>query len=132
MSWQPEKQAGFLLAALLAEDRDLAAASPALLPQARDELSATVADSQLSSREAKAHTIAAWLRLLRPDLDASALSLPSRMRCVLARAAKAPLKGQLLSGSQPVRADFWLEPQLASAISRIAHHTAHAAHSGRL
>lgn len=124
MVWGREKQAGFLLAALLAEDQDLSLAGPSLSDEARATLQATRAAGDPPSRDAKARSIAERLRLLRPELDASAVRLPARMRCVLSRAAKGPLRAQLLVESQPVRADFSLQGGLVATLMRIARHAA--------
>src|SRR5688572_19617057 len=101
MEWGQAKQAGFRLAALLADDQELARVQVALGPETRAALVSTLATDP--SREAKARAIAAWLRLLRPQVDATALQLPARIRGVLARSAPAPLKAQLLAQGRQVR-----------------------------
>ena len=124
MVWGTEKRAGFILAALLSDDRALIAAGPALPPLVADSLRSQLATGQLSSRDGKARTIGQWLLLLRPELNEASLDLPARMRSLLARGARSPLRAQLLAFAQPTRPDFSLEASLADAMLRISRHAA--------
>jgi hypothetical protein len=124
MEWGREKQAGFLLAALLAEDQDLSLVGPSLGDEVRAMLQSTRAAGDAAAREAEARSIAEWLRLLRPELDASAVRLPARIRSVLAPIGKGPLKAQLRADGRPVRADFSPEAGLLATLMRIARHAA--------
>jgi hypothetical protein len=116
MAWGPEKCAGFALAALLSDDRELNLTGPALEPALRAELERQLA--QASARRAEA--IADWLALLRPEPGESALALPPRARALLAPLAKPELRRALLAGQPPARAHFAPDRALLDALLRIA------------
>lgn len=122
MPWLPEKQAGFLLAALLAEDRALDVGAGGLTPPVAATMRAALETADLTSTEAKARTIARWLRMLRPELTSATLTLPPRLRALLSRAARPPLRAQLNAASLPIRPDFSLDERLMSVLLRIARH----------
>jgi hypothetical protein len=116
MAWGPEKCAGFALAALLSDDRELNLAGPALEPAQRAELARQLAHA--GARRAEA--IADWLALLRPELGESALALPPRARALLAPQAKPELRRALLASRPPARAHFAPDRPLLDALLRIA------------
>jgi hypothetical protein len=116
MAWGPEKRAGFALAALLSDDRELTGVAPALEPSLRAQLAQQLAEASVR----RADAIAQWLALLRPELGASALALPPRLRGLLAPLTKAPLRGALAAGRPAVRAHFTADSSLLDALLRIA------------
>jgi len=116
MAWAPEKRAGFALAALLSDDRELKLAGPALEPALREALAQQLA--QAGARRTDA--IAEWLALLRPELDESALGLPPRARALLAPLAKPSLRRALATGRPPARPHFTADRSLLDALLRIA------------
>jgi hypothetical protein len=116
MAWGPEKRAGFALAALLSDDRELKAAGPALEPELRQSLASELANA--SARRAEA--IAGWLALLRPELDETALGLPPRARALLAPLAKPPLRQALLAGGTAPQPHYSADRALLAALLRIA------------
>lgn len=116
MAWGPDKRAGFALAALLSDDRELKLAGPGLERGLREVLVREL--EQVGSRRAEA--IAEWLALLRPALDERALSLPARARALLAPLAAPPLRRALAAGRPPARAQFTADRALIEALLRIA------------
>jgi hypothetical protein len=116
MAWGPEKRAGFALAALLSDDRELKRVAPALEPALREQLAKQLAEASVR----RADAIAEWLALLRPELDEGALALPPRLRALLAPLAKPPLRGALAAGRPPARAHFTADRGLLDALLRIA------------
>lgn len=116
MAWGPEKCAGFALAALLSDDRELNLAGPALEPAPRSQLGQQLAQAGTRRTEA----IAEWLALLRPELDESALALPARARALLAPLARPQLRRALLAACPPARAHFAPDRPLLDALLRIA------------
>lgn len=114
MAWGSDMCAGFALAALLADDRELAhvagAVPDTLLPALRAQL------GQASEREVRA-----LLRVLRPDLDHEvAQRLPARMRALLARRLPSAERQKLREGARESRPDFDLDDELQQLLLRIA------------
>lgn len=141
MAWGPEKRAGFALAALLCDDRELKAAGPALEPELRQSLARELADglargsaqvddlvargpARVHASTRRAEAIAGWLALLRPELDETALTLPQRVRALLAPLAKPPLRHALLVGGTAPRPHYSADRELLAALLRIARKTA--------
>lgn len=121
MAWGPEQCAGFALTALLADDRSLEKVGDVLTSPLRAELLAFLALAGPSgSSGTKAHTIAEWLKRVRPPLDASACALPSRMRALLARTCSEPVRSALLADAAPARAGFAADEALLAVVVRIA------------
>jgi hypothetical protein len=118
MTWEPEKRAGFALAALLGDDGELLAAGPALAPELRQRL----LDELSAARARKGDAIAAWLELLRPELGAAAHALPARARALLAPLCKPPLRQALLAaGTVPAaRPGYAADRELLATLLRIA------------
>jgi len=122
MAWGPDTVAGFTLAALLSDDRDLAYVSDAVAPDLVRAVHARL-DGMLArpdSSQNREDGVRALLAVLRPELDASALSLPARVHGLLARLAAPKLQKLLRADSAPTRADFNLDEDLLSALARIA------------
>jgi hypothetical protein len=116
MVWGPDMAAGFALAALLSDDRDLAQVEVALPPELLPELRAELALAH--SREL---AVRALLRVLRPELDARAvLSLPSRMRALIARRLPRSQRQAVHEGTLASRAGFDADEDLLQATLRIA------------
>ncbi len=115
MAWQPEKAAGFALAALLAGDRELKRVAGALTPEQHTALA-----QLLAFEHDKEASVLALLRILKPELNERASALPARIRVLLARSAKAGLRRKLLRDTEPTRPHFNADQALLHALSRIA------------
>ena len=120
MVWGPEKRAGFAVAALLGDDRALKATGPALEPELRERLTADLA----GVGDRKAEAIARWLTVLRPALDDTALTLPPRVRALLAPLSRSQLKQALLGGAPAQRSHYRADQELIAVLLRIARKTA--------
>ena len=125
--WSSAKEAGFALAAWLADDRDLdhvqAALDPAQLAALRAHTALTgtpTADTAtgVDSARHKAETVQRLLRVLRPPLDERALGLPPRARTLLSRLATPALRKRLLESSAPGRAHYQADEQLLALLLR--------------
>jgi hypothetical protein len=115
MAWNSSKEAGFMLAALLAGDRELLHVAPALEPARVQRLCALrTADTD------RARMVRALLERLRPPLDARALQLPPRARALLARVAPVALRKQLLRDCKPARAHYSADEELIGVLVRVA------------
>lgn len=117
--WSPAKQAGFVLAAWLADDRNLDQAAAALEPERLASLRAHSLAPSAASHD-KALVVERLLRSLRPSLDARALALPPRARVLLSRLAPLALRRQLLEGTSPARAHYQADEPLLSVLVRAA------------
>jgi hypothetical protein len=115
MAWSASKEAGFMLAALLAEDRELLHVAPALEPACAERLCAL-----RTTDTDRLRMVRALLERLRPPLDARALQLPPRARALLARVAPGELRKQLLRDSKPTRAHFSADEELIAMLVRVA------------
>lgn len=118
LTWSPDKQAGFVLAAWLADDRNLEHVAGALAPGWLAALRAHSA-APTGIRD-KARAVQGLLRSLRPALDRRALLLPQRARALLARLAPAPLRRELLHDNTPARPHFHADEALLSVLLRVA------------
>lgn len=94
MAWSSEKEAGFALAALLADDRDLADVASTLSAQQHTALA-----SQLALDGDRSAAVRRWLAVLKPPLDERSLQLSARLRAALARLAPPAVRKQLLEGA---------------------------------
>jgi hypothetical protein len=117
--WSPAKQAGFVLAAWLADDRNLDQVAPGLVPARLASLRGHNLAPGAASRD-KAQAVERLLRSLRPELDARALALPPRARALLARVAPAALRRQLLEGTSPARPHYQADEPLLGVLVRAA------------
>jgi hypothetical protein len=118
--------AGFALAALLADDRELACVEGALseteLPALRAQL--TMALRAAETPRNRESGLRALLTVLRPELEGSlALHFSPRMRALVARLVPRDQRKLLLS-EIATRADFNLDEELLRALARIARSTA--------
>jgi hypothetical protein len=116
MPWGPDMAAGFALAALLSDDRELGHVASALdahaLPALRERL--VVAGTHEPAMRA-------LLGVLRPELRVSAVrALPPRMRGLLARLLPAPERKLISSEARASRADFSLDEPLLAVLMRMA------------
>lgn len=118
MAWNAAKEAGFMLAALLAEDRELQHVAPGIEPARLMALRA----AQPGETD-KARMVRALLAKLRPPLDARALDLPVRARALLARVAPPELRKQLLRDSKAARAHYSADEELVALLVRVARRT---------
>jgi hypothetical protein len=113
--WSSAKQAGFMLAALLADDRELNQVAPAIEPAQHAAL------LQTPGRHGdKKQLVRTLLVSLRPGLDARALAFSPRVRSLLARLAGPVLRKQLLAGTTPVRPDYRADEELLAVLLRVA------------
>lgn len=117
LAWSPAKQAGFVLAAWLADDRNLE--QVALAPAQLMALRAHGLPPGTAVRD-KARVVERLLLSLRPDLDARALRLTPRARVLLARIAPAALRKQLLEGTSPARPHYQPDEALLAVLLRAA------------
>ncbi|MDB4985994.1 MAG: hypothetical protein JWN04_1172 [Myxococcaceae bacterium] len=109
------KSSGFVLAAVLAGDRELALVQAHLHP---DELVRLRAGS--AQREGdRAALIARLLTYVRPPLTQLPAELPARLRALLARRLPAPEARKLLAGAPRMRAGFEPETELGPRLLRI-------------
>jgi hypothetical protein len=145
MAWESDMNAGFALAALLADDRELAHVEEALGPALRAQLASPAQgslapgparlDSSLAPGPARLDSslargparfdserdVRALLRVLYPDLDGgAALSLPPRMRALVARLVPTAQRRVLREERLESRADFDLDDELLRLLLRIA------------
>jgi hypothetical protein len=131
--WSSAKEAGFALAAWLADDRDLvhvqAALDPAQLAAQRAHAASTNAPAPANAvpgtdaARHKAETVQRLLRVLRPPLDERALALPPRARTLLSRLAAPALRKRLLEGSAPARAHYQADEELLALLLRAVRNT---------
>ena len=119
LAWSPAKQAGFVLAAWLADDRNLEQVAVALEPAQLTALRAHGLTPGPAARD-KARVVERLLLSLRPGLDARALRLPPRARVLLARLAPAALRKQLLEGTSPARPHYQPDEALLGVLLRAA------------
>jgi hypothetical protein len=118
LTWSPAKQAGFVLAAWLADDRNLEHVAAAIERARLASLRAHDVTSR-APRD-KARVVERLLLSLRPGLDARALRLPARARVLLARLAPGPLRQQLLQGTAPARPHYQPDEALVGVLLRAA------------
>jgi hypothetical protein len=108
--------AGFALAALLSDDRDLAHVESAVPEHALPALQA-----QLGLAAERESGVRALLSVLRPELQARSVEpFSPRMRGLLARLLPAPARRPLLADAPASRADFNVDEDLLAALTRIA------------
>jgi hypothetical protein len=120
MAWSSAKEAGFALAAWLADDRNLSHVAAALEPA---KLAALRAGRLLPGADRapnKVEAVQQLLRALRPALDERALGLAPRARTLLARLAPTALRKQLLEGSPAGRAHYHADAELLAVLLRAA------------
>lgn len=117
VEWSPEKRAGFALAALLADDRELGhvsrAVSPAVIEHTRTLF------EQHSVRD-KTPLIAHLLSLVRPPLTAVDRALPVRLSVAIVGKLPRTLARTLIAAAPLTRAGFQVEPDLLPRLLRIA------------
>jgi hypothetical protein len=119
MAWSSAKQAGFMLAALLADDRELHHVAHAIEPAQH----AALLDAPDRHAD-KAQLVRTLLASLRPALDERALRFSPRVRSLLARLAGAALRKQLLTGTTPARAHYRADEELLAVLLRAARRAA--------
>jgi hypothetical protein len=125
-------KAGFALAALLLDDRDLhevEGALPATPPDLAAELALLCAHAvpRASTARDREHGLGSLLRALRPELTvAGALSLPPRARALIARFYPAHARKALCTETPPLRAEFVADEELLRALARLSRSAAEA------
>ena len=108
--------AGFALAALLADDRELAQVQGRLEPEHLARIRTLTASPQLT----RPVLIAQLLAHLRPRLSELAPTLPVRLRALLAAQLPHEERRDVLLGAPLARPGFEPEPELVSRLVRIA------------
>jgi len=115
--WSHAKRAGFALAALLADDRELLHVAPAISPDMAREARALF--EQPSLRD-KTRLVAHLLSFVRPPLTALADQLPARLGAAIANKLPRSLARTLLAEAPLARPGFQLAPDLLPRLLRIA------------
>lgn len=117
IDWSPEKRAGFALAALLADDRELGqvsrGVSPAVIEHTRTLL-------ELPSVRDKSRLVAHLLSLVRPPLTEVGDALPVRLTVAIVGKLPRTLARTVAATAPLVRAGFQVEPDLLPRLLRIA------------
>lgn len=122
-------KAGFTLAALLLDDRDLAQVERALPSGSAAGFEAELAWLLGSRADSPASTardrgVNALLRVLRPELTvAGAGQLPSRAQALIARLFPASARQALAERAPSPRPDFVLDEELLRVLVRMARST---------
>jgi len=115
--WSHSKRAGFALAALLADDRELRHVVSAISP---DLARATRALFEQPSLRDKTRLVAHLLSLVRPPLTRLPRELPARVAAAIAGKLPRSLARSVVAGAPLARAGFQLAPDLLPRLLRIA------------
>jgi hypothetical protein len=115
--WSHSKRAGFALAALLADDRELGHVASAISPDLGRE--ASVLLEQPSLRD-KTRLVAHLLSFVRPPLTRLAVDLPTRLGAAIASKLPHALARSVIAAAPLARPGFQLEPDLLPRLLRIA------------
>jgi hypothetical protein len=117
MRWGSEKTAGFVLGALLADDRELtrlqANLSPALYALVAERCAALPREAR-----AKAQALRELIDQVRPELLPQ--RLPARARALIAPRLPRELGRALLREAKESRAGYLAEPGLVALLERLA------------
>jgi hypothetical protein len=117
VEWSPEKRAGFALAALLADDRELGHVSRTVSPAVIEH---TRALFELPSVRDKTRLVAHLLSLVRPPLTAVDSALPVRLAVAIVGKLPRTVARTLISAAPRLRTGFQVEPDLLPRLLRIA------------
>lgn len=117
-TWSPAKQAGFALAALVCDDRELTHAAAALGGSTPAEVRAWLLPSDVQGQ--RAQRIARILSLLRPALSHLPTHLPPRALALLAPKLPRPLAREALCAAPRAEPGYEAPSDLLPRLLRIA------------
>ena len=117
MEWGSAKTAGFALAALLADDRELTAVARQLSPELCALLTERMTQIPAESRE-KARVLRELVAALRPPPELSAL--PLRARALLAPHLPRELGRMYVQGAPQARAGYEVDQGLLGELERLS------------